>query len=117
TQIVLVSDHGILGPVEDTSRRAIEGGTTANEYVRARSLLLVKDLNAHGPLVASDAFLPNAEVPRLVCEQLGGCVNPYLEDRPIAAHGRDDPFIVDFMPWQFSANDLRAFRIERSIQL
>ena len=32
--------------------------------------------------------MPNAEVPRIVCEEIGGCVNPYLGDRPIAAAGR-----------------------------
>ena len=102
TKIVIVSDHGIVGPVEDTSTRAVAGGTQGNMFVRTRSVLLVKDAGASGALRVSNAFMPNAEVPRIVCEDVGGCVNPYLNDKVIAAHGRDDPYQVSLVPWQFS---------------
>jgi hypothetical protein len=109
TTIVLVSDHGIVGPVEDRSTRAVAGGTTANIYVRTRPLLMVKRRHGRGALAVSEEFVPNAEVPRIVCEDIGGCVNPFLADRPVAPHGRDDPFLVAIVPWQFSEQRRDAF--------
>lgn len=117
TRIVVASDHGIVGRVADTSTRAIAGGTQGNEYVRTRSLLLVKPRGATGPLQVSETFLPNAEVPRIVCEDIGGCVNPYLANRPIATDGRDDPFQVSLVPWQFNAQKSTAFVIEAQYEL
>jgi len=111
TKIVIVSDHGIVGAVEDHSTRAVAGGTTASKYVATRSVLLVKERNARGPLRTLEDFLPNAEVPRILCEEIGGCVNPYLNDKRIAADGRDDPFHVSIVPWQFSAQNPESFRI------
>lgn len=117
TQIVLVSDHGIVGPIKDRNRRAVEGGTTANNYVRTRSLLMVKESQAKGPMQISESFMPNAEVPRIVCEQIGGCVNPYLNGKIVAAHGRDDPFQMAFGPWQFSLQNPRSFKIRERLDL
>jgi hypothetical protein len=117
TRIVIVSDHGIVGDVEDTSARAVAGGTQQNLFVRTRSLLLVKDAGAVGALRISDQFMPNAEVPRIVCEQIGGCVNPYLNDRPIEARGRDDPFYVSLVPWQFSLQNHTSFVINEQYVL
>ena len=117
TKIVIVSDHGIVGDVEDHSSRAVAGGTVANAYVRTRSVLLVKAIGARGPLRVSEDFLPNAEVPRIVCEEIGGCVNPYVGNRPIAADGRDDPFFVSLVPWQFSLQHPEAFVIQAQLVL
>lgn len=111
TKIVVVSDHGIVGPIEDHSSRALAGGTKDAAYVRSRSMLMVKDRQAHGTLRVSEAFMPNAEVPRIVCEEIGGCVNPYLDHRTIEAHGRDKPFYVSFVPWQFNLQELQSFKI------
>jgi hypothetical protein len=80
-------------------------------------VLLVKQEDAHGDLRESEVFKPNAEVPQIACEQIGGCINPYLEDRPIATKGRDDPFIVDFVPWQFSAQRLESFVVRVRVML
>lgn len=117
TKIVIASDHGIVGPVEDHSSRAVAGGTTAPAFVRSRSVLLVKERNARGALRTSEEFMPNAEVPRLVCEEIGGCVNPYLKNKTIAAHGRDLPFFVDFIPWQFNLQEPTRFKIEDEMVL
>ncbi len=117
TKIVIVSDHGIVGDVEDHSQRALAGGTMDNAYVRTRSVLLVKDVGATGPLRVSEEFLPNAEVPRIVCEEIGGCVNPYLGNREIAALGRDDPFFVTLVPWQFSLQEPDAFVVRAQLAL
>lgn len=111
TRIALVSDHGILGPVTDRSSRAAAGGTQANTYVRSRSLLMVKPRESHGPLAVSEEFLPNAELPRILCEEIGGCVNPYLDGRPIETAGRNDPFVVTIVPWQFSQQEPTAFHV------
>lgn len=112
TKIVIVSDHGIVGAVEDRSSRAVAGGTTSSKYVATRSVLLVKERNARGPLQTVEDFLPNAEVPRILCEEIGGCVNPYLNGKKIAADGRDDPFYVSIVPWQFSAQKPESFVID-----
>lgn len=55
--------------------------------------------------------MPNAEVPRIVCEEIGGCVNPYLGNKPIAALGRDKPFYVSFVPWQAAMQERMSFKI------
>lgn len=117
TEIVIVSDHGIVGPVKDYSSRAIQGGTSDNLYVRSRSALLVKPIGAEGPLRTSERFVTNADVPSLVCERIGGCVNPYLSDRSVHHHGRNDPFVVSFVPWQFSAQRPSEFVIEAQYQV
>lgn len=117
TKIVIVSDHGIVGPVEDRSTRAIAGGTSAAKFVRTRSVLLVKERGATGALRVSEAFMPNAEVPRIVCEEIGGCVNPYLNNKAIVADGRDDPFLVSIVPWQFSAQQPKSFVIDEQLAL
>jgi hypothetical protein len=117
TRIVIVSDHGIVGPVEDHSTRATAGGTTPGLFVRTRSVLLVKPRDAQAALQISESFLPNAEVPRIACEEIGGCTNPYLDDKPIATLGRDDPFYVSLVPWQFSAQKPRAFVIQEHFAL
>lgn len=112
TKIVIVSDHGIHGLTEDQSTRAVAGGTTGVKFVGSRSVLLIKERDAGGLLKISEEFMPNAETPRIVCEEIGGCVNPYLNDKAIAAHGRDDPFYVSLVPWQFGAQKPTAFVIE-----
>ena len=116
SKIVIVSDHGIIGPVEDRSTRAVAGGTTDNLFVRSRSVLLVKDRDARGALRISEQFMPNAEVPRLVCEEIGGCVNPFLDERPIEALGRDDPFIVTTVPWQFNLQRRERLRHRAAVR-
>ena len=113
TKIVIVSDHGIAAVVPDRSSRAIAGGTTDNKFVGSRSVLLVKERNASGKLQVSETFTPNAEVPRIVCEEIAGCVNPYLNDKPIVTAGRDDPFYVSIVPWQFTAQKPEAFVIQK----
>ncbi|MES2640734.1 MAG: hypothetical protein V4850_14660 [Myxococcota bacterium] len=117
TKVVLVSDHGIVGPVEDRSSRAIAGGTQSRDFVRFRSLLMVKPRGARGVMATSEEFLPNAEVPRILCEEIGGCVNPYLNGKPIEALGRNDPFYVSLVPWQFNLQSPDAFRIDEQMVL
>jgi hypothetical protein len=117
TTIVIVSDHGIVGNIRDRSTRAVAGGTEDELFVRTRSLLLVKGRGATGRLRTSETFMPNAEVPRIVCEDIGGCVNPYLANRPIAVLGRNDPFVVSFVPWQFTLQRPDAFVIHRQLVL
>lgn len=117
TRILIVSDHGIVGPVADNSSRARAGRTQFREFVRTRSLLLVKPRGAGGPLAISEEFLPNAEAPRLACEEIGGCANPYLGGKPIATLGRDDPFRVTIVPWQFNLQNLDSFVIREQYEL
>ncbi len=117
TKIVIVSDHGIVGAVEDSSTRAVAGGTQGNAFVRTRSLLLVKERGAQGPLRVSEEFAPNAEVAHILCKEIGGCVNPYLNNKPIEALGRDDPFYVSLVPWQFNLQNPRSFVINQQLAL
>lgn len=117
TTVVVASDHGIVGPVEDRSSRAVAGGTQSELFVRTRSLLLVKPARATGPLRVSEEFLPGAEVPRIVCEVIGGCTNPYLGGAPVESRGRDLPFRVAFVPWQAAAQGRTAYRVTREISL
>lgn len=77
----------------------------------------MKDMGATGPLSTSEDFLPNAEVPRIACEQIGGCVNPYLGQRSIEAHGREDPFVASIVPWQFNLQQPDAFVIRAQLVL
>lgn len=117
TTIAIVSDHGIVGDVEDHSSRAVAGGTTDRAYVRFRPLVLVKPAGAQGDLRVSEQYTPNAEVPAILCRDIGGCVNPYLGNKRIAALGRDDPFPVSLVPWQFSLQEPNAFVIKQQLVL
>ena len=107
----------ILLPVVVPSARALAGGLPRNLFVRPRSVLLLKEAGAVGTLRTSEDFMPNAEMPRIVCEDIGGCVNPYLDNRVIAAHGRDDPYQVSLVPWQFSLQEPDAFVIRSQLTL
>jgi hypothetical protein len=117
TKIVVVSDHGIVGNAEDHSTRAVQGGTTENIFVVSRSVLLVKDEGASGKLKVSEEFMPNADVPRIVCQQIGGCVNPHLGNKSVDRHGREDPFHVTFVPWQFNKQNPNGFVITGELVL
>lgn len=117
TRIIIVSDHGIVGPIADNSSRARAGGTQAAEFVRTRSLLLVKPRGAVGPLTISEEFRPNTEAPGIACEEIGGCINPYLGNKSIATLGRDDPFRVTIVPWQFNLQNPDSFVIREQFEL
>jgi hypothetical protein len=117
TTIVIASDHGIVGSVQDNSSRAVTGGATDNTFVSVRPLVMVKEADATGPLKVSENFMPNAEVPIALCKSIGGCVNPYLNNKPIEADGRDDPFPVSLVPWQFSLQKPNAFVIRKQLML
>lgn len=117
TRIVLVSDHGIVGDVTDQSSRAVAGATTENIFVRLRPLVMVKPPGAQGALQVSEDFVANADVPTIVCGDIGGCVNPYLDNKPIKALGRDDPFPVSIVPWQFSEQRPESFVIKEQYQM
>ncbi len=117
TKIIVVSDHGIVGPVRDRSSRALRGGTSEGDFVRSRSVLLIKDEGRRGAMTISEEFMPNAEVPRIACEQIGGCVNPYLGNKTIEAHGRDEPFYVARTPWRFNRQRPNSFVIEKEVSL
>ena len=41
-----------------------------------------------------------------------GLFNPYLNGRTIAAHGRDDPFYVSIVPWEFNLQNPDSFVID-----
>ncbi len=117
TKIVIVSDHGINGPVWDSSSRAVEGQTGSDFYVGPRSVLFVKPPHAEGPLAISEVFTPNAEVPRILCEEIGGCTNPFLKERAIETAGRDDPFYVSIVPWNFTGQHPNAFQVDARYKL
>jgi hypothetical protein len=117
TKIIIVSDHGILKEVEDHSDRAIKGETTSNFFVMFRSTLFVKERNKRGKLQTSEEFKPNASVPEIVCEEIGGCVNPYLKNKPIKTLGRDDPFYVNIVPWQFNKQSKYKFDIQNELKI
>lgn len=117
TKIIIVSDHGIVGPVLDHSSRAIKGNTVASDFVRSRSVLFVKEANAQGPIRVSEEFLPNAEVPRIACEEIDGCINPFIRNKTIESHGRKKPWIVSFVPWQYSLQEKTRFVIENQMVL
>lgn len=111
TRIVIVSDHGIVGGILDRSSRAIAGDTTGIIGVSTRSALWVKAEHARGPMSISETFMPGADVPRIVCEQIGGCTNPFLGDKPIERLGRHDPFVVTYTPWQFNKQERTRFKV------
>jgi hypothetical protein len=117
TMVVVASDHGIVGPVEDRSTRAVAGGTQGRLFVPSRSLLLVKPPGARGPLRTSEEFLPGAEVPHLVCEVIGGCTNPCLGGVPIEARGRDAPFRGSLVPWPANAQGRKSYHVTRELVL
>ena len=50
-------------------------------------------------------------------QEIGGCVNPNLDNKTIEAHGRDDPFYVDFVPWQFTLQERTRFVVEGRMTL
>ena len=117
TKIIIFSDHGIRGQAIDPSTRAKEGGTTGYDFVAYRSALFVKDVGAKGDMRVSEEFKPNATAPQFACEEIGGCVNPYLNDKPIATDGRDDPFYCVETPWQFNLQKEKELVIMRILEL
>lgn len=117
TRIAIVSDHGIIGGVEDQSVWAVAGGTTEDFQVAARSVLLVKEEGRRGDVRVDDSFMPGADTPRILCEQIGGCVNPFLDNKSIDRHGREDPFVVSVTAWQFSRQHKTRFDVKERREL
>lgn len=111
TRIVIVSDHGIINDVVGQSSRAIAGQTTGTFGVATRSVLWVKEENRHGGMTTDETFMPGADVPRLLCKQIGGCINPFLSNKTIDRHGREDPFVVSVTSWQFSRQRKTRFDV------
>ena len=117
TKIVIVSDHGIVGDVEDHSSRAVAGGTVANAYVTPLGAP-GQGCRRPGPAPGVGGLPAQRRgAPHRLRRRNGGCVNPYLGNRPIAADGRDDPFFVSLVPWQFSLQHPEAFVIQAQLVL
>lgn len=117
TKILIVSDHGIVGNVTDQSPRAVEGRTTESLFVSFRPLVLIKDRNSNEPFKTSEEFMPNAAAPQLLCQEIGGCINPFLNDKPIKAFGRDDPFYSVVTPWQFTLQNRKSFVVKQLFEI
>jgi arylsulfatase A-like enzyme len=70
TKIIIVSDHGNSFDTDLFENTGMEG---------FNPLLMVKPLNARGPLVRSEDFMTNADVPSMATAgMIDNPVNPYL---------------------------------------
>jgi hypothetical protein len=75
TKIIIAADHGAGRYDKDWYKRAVN------------PMLLVKEINARGPLQTSDVLMQNSDVAALICAELGGCEG-ILED-PSKAPARE----------------------------
>jgi YidC/Oxa1 family membrane protein insertase len=84
TRIIIASDHG---SGFDNSLFEDPGMVAHNP------LLLVKEPLLRGPLIISDEFMTNADVPVLVTAEFDNPVNPHL-GTPITEKSKDEPLTV-----------------------
>ena len=75
TMLIFVSDHGFKGDVRLAEAFAGEDGAiNFNNYPgRPESFLLVKDFNQNGPLAESRDLMSPADVPSIICQDMGSC--------------------------------------------
>lgn len=74
SMIVLVSDHSFKGDMKLAEIFSENGEIDFMKYPgNPSSLLLVKDFNSTGPFQESTIFMSQADVPSIVCHELGGC--------------------------------------------
>jgi len=75
TRIIIVSDHGRNIYSQFPDNVILPNGESLEAYA---ALLMVKDFNAHGTLLADDSFMTNADVPLIALKDIvENPVNPW----------------------------------------
>lgn len=106
TYIVLASDHGWVSdnPLLD----GIKGQRTYSMY---QAFLMVKDFNSRNALEEDPAYIANFQVPGLICDTIGGCVDratgKAIRYKPLVA-----PVLLYETPWQPAGQTLNSYVIE-----
>ncbi|HIW07038.1 MAG TPA: sulfatase-like hydrolase/transferase, partial [Candidatus Ignatzschineria merdigallinarum] len=74
TSLIFVSDHGFKGDIRLAEAFSQNGEINFNNYPgRPEALLLVKDFDENGALQTSTQLMSPADVPSIICSEIGGC--------------------------------------------
>jgi hypothetical protein len=106
TMLVIASDHGWTSHnplLKDVPERLV--------YSMFQSFLMVKQFDAQGPLVESKEFIANANVPGIICDVIGGCVDK-TTGKTIAHQRLTGNVLLHETPWQPAGQHKDAFVVE-----
>jgi YidC/Oxa1 family membrane protein insertase len=109
TMIVLVSDHGWL-----SHNPLLQNLTNEKQWIRYsmyQALLMVKSFNASAPLTESREFISNANVPGMICDVIGGCVDQ-ATGKALHFQSLQGSVLLHETPWQGTSQKSDAFIID-----
>jgi FtsH-binding integral membrane protein len=109
TMIVFASDHGWV-----SRNPLLEGlGSTKKQirYSMYQAFLMVKGFGASAPLAESKEFISNANVPGLICDTIGGCVDR-ATGKTLHAQRLDHAVLLHETPWQGKSQNHDSFIVE-----
>jgi YidC/Oxa1 family membrane protein insertase len=110
TKIIIASDHGdnLLGNFPDTFM--LPDGNYLQLY---NCLLMVKDFNAHGPLLTDNTFMTHADVPYIATKDLiENPLNPFTQ-RPLRTEKQDGALIATSSDGMTTSRSKYKFDIEK----
>lgn len=107
TMFVLVSDHGwkSLNPL-------LQKDPQQTTHSMFQSLLMVKPYGATGDPAESREFISNANVPGILCETIGGCVDSST-GKTIRATKLEVPVLLHSTPWNPDGQDGNKFVVDQ----
>jgi hypothetical protein len=109
TMVVLASDHGWV-----SRNPLLENLGSAKKQIRYsmyQAFLMTKGFGASTPLAESKEFISNANVPGMICEVIGGCVDR-ATGKTLRAQPLDHAVLLHETPWQGKSQKSDSFIIE-----
>jgi FtsH-binding integral membrane protein len=109
TMVVLASDHGWVS--RNPLLEHLGGAKQQIRYSMYQAFLMVKDFNASSPVAESKEFISNANVPGMICEVIGGCVD-HATGKVLHRQPLREAVLLHETPWQGKSQNKDSFIIE-----
>lgn len=107
TMFVLVSDHGWK-----SHNPLLQSDPDQTTHSMFQNLLMIKPFGATGDPVESREFISTANVPGILCENIGGCFDSHT-GRTVKAKKLEGPVLLHSTPWNPDGQDGDKFVIEQ----
>lgn len=107
TMFVLVSDHGWV-----SNNPLLQTDPDQRTHSMFQNLLMVKPFGANGDPVETREFITNANVPGILCETIGGCIDSHT-GKMVRAERLEKPVLLHSTPWNPDGQDSDKFVIDQ----
>jgi YidC/Oxa1 family membrane protein insertase len=106
TMVVVASDHGWL-----SHNPLLQNVSDQVRYSMFQSFLMVKPFAQNAALQESKEFIANANVPGIICEVIGGCLD-HATGKTVRARKLEGSVLLHETPWQPSGQQADAYVID-----